>query len=456
MNEAWEATQLSTMKRQYDEAGFEALNVYSTTGDEKARQALLQKWSQDIDGIQSKSNSVNRQFGEYRNKVEPQWAQDFAGMEVKIQNRNIEAEMRANISDAVDKNDAPRAIEQIEMGVSKGIIAPGDGRELIVKAKHDAQLLAAERIAMSQPDELLGMVEGDKIKGYDELTPDDVYSVRHRALMEKDYREAKVKSDNSAAIEAERLVIDQIFIKPQDEFLANVPDALSLINNSKIMPVKDKEEQRKKINDRVDAIKAGKIDPVDEFDLVYYKNLSDRLATNSRTVPESEINGAVGKGTDRGITGGENGQQGNLIKLKRFLENNEADQRLYSEYTKALSTLKATKAFHQNRKRNDVLAAEAQILLNQWASTENRSPLDYQQFFDGIIDTVGLTSGGLWWSGQTEEQRRASVGMREFAISMGADLGEEMPRIVEGDTAAWKKLKSGTKYIDSKGNIAIK
>ena len=278
-----------------------------------------------------------------------------------------------------------------------------------------------------------------------------------------DAMEAKTIVNNKVAIEKELAEIDNIIILPQDEFLAAVPETLDRINKSTILPVKGengagKEGQRKKINDRVKAIVEDKTDPLYEFDPVYYKQLNDRISANPRIVSESEINNAAGKGTNKGITAGINGQQGALIKLKRFLEDSETDQRLYNEYSRSISTLKATKAFHQSTKRNDVLAQEAQVLLMKWAATDNRSPADYQQFYDGIIDVVGLTNKGLWLSGVAEEQRLASEGMKDFAMSMGMEdfSDEEIPTISKGDVTAYRKLKKGTKYKDYKGNISTK
>lgn len=162
MNEAWEATQLSTMKRRYDEAGFEALRTYSETGDEDARKVLLQKWSQDIDGIRSESNSVNRQFREYRNDVEPKWADNFAGAEALIQKRNILADGRANIQKYLEQGDILKVDEQAKILVDKNLISPAEGQELMRDAPNDAILAQANRMLTTNPNGALKILDNLK------------------------------------------------------------------------------------------------------------------------------------------------------------------------------------------------------------------------------------------------------------------------------------------------------
>jgi hypothetical protein len=251
---------------------------------------------------------------------------------------------------------------------------------------------------------------------------------------------AKVLKDD--AIEAELAEIDKMFILPQDEFLALVPETLDKINSSIILPVKGKngagkEGQRKKILDRVKAINEGKLDPVYEFDSDYYDNLSKRISNNPRSVSESEINLAAGRGKNRGITAGKDGQQGKLLSLKRFLQDDEAQGELYKTYSEKLTALKAAKIFHQNRKRNDVLASEARILLNNWAQGDIRTIQDYETFFDGLLESIGASNlepaTGFWFSFESGEQRIVSAQMRDFAISQGVDLTEETVAVKHPD-----------------------
>jgi hypothetical protein len=179
------------------------------------------------------------------------------------------------------------------------------------------------------------------------------------------------KVANDRAIEEELAYIDDRFILPDSEFLAQAPDLLKKINESDVLPVKGtngagKEGQRKKINDRIKAIKNGETDPLYEYDVDFYNALSARISKNPRDVSETEINNAAGRGKVGGITAGQDGQQGKLIKLKRFLQDDIANNRLFTLYSGAINTLQASKAFHQNKKKNAELAAEARILMNSW------------------------------------------------------------------------------------------
>ena len=271
------------------------------------------------------------------------------------------------------------------------------------------------------------------------------------ATTERNTIEAQMISNDKAAIEAELKYIDDKFILPQDEFLASVPDMLKRINESEILPVKGengagKEGQRKKIEDRIAAISEGKTDPVYEFDAEYFNQLSQRISNNPHGVSEAEINNAAGRGKNRGITAGENGQQGQLIKTKRFLQNDIANARLFSLYSDNINSLKQAKAFHQTKKKNDALAAEARTLLNAWATSESRTENDYRMFYDGLIDTIEMDglSKGWFWTHKNTEQKIQSERMESYVRSLGVGLGDEPTgnTYKKGDT----KIINGTTW----------
>ncbi len=259
--------------------------------------------------------------------------------------------------------------------------------------------------------------------------------------------EAKAIAGDRAAVEAELKAIDDVVILPAEEFLDAVPDTLDRINKSTILPVKGKngagkEGQRKKINDRVKAIREGKIDPIYEFDFEYYNQLSARIAENPRSVSEGEINRAAGRGKNRGITAGKDGQQGALIKLKRFLQG--VDPSVHRTYTVGISGLKSAKAFSKSKKLNNKLAAEAQILLDTWATEETRTREDYQDFYNGLIDTIAITGDGLVWKSRKAEAQIASENMAKFVEDfVGVDAVRAQPKqYKDGD----KRTVNGVVY----------
>ncbi len=245
----------------------------------------------------------------------------------------------------------------------------------------------------------------------------------------------KLEDDNE--LEAERKVIDDIFIKPQDEFLASASSILQQINTSIILTTKDKEEQRKKINDRINAIKSGDIDPVDKFDPQAYNNLSVRISRNSKSVKSSEIENAVGKGDDGGITVK---QKEVLFDLKKKYDGGDLiGNRLHSTYSGAISGLRISKAFGKNKVDNVKLAAEAQSVLDSWAlKNPDASESDYEDFFNRLVDTSNLSGWYTFFTRKTKEQR---VAIQENLQEMKKEIGGKK-RYKKGD----KRTINGKTY----------
>lgn len=233
------------------------------------------------------------------------------------------------------------------------------------------------------------------------------------------------KVNDQKAIEAELDKIDKIFILPQDEFLANVQTALADINSSEVLPVKGingagKEGQRKKINDRVNAIRAGKVDPITQFDAEHYKNLSQRIANNSSEVSTTEIGNSVGRGEVGGLTGA---QSEDLIRLKKLYDNADIlGTDTHKIYMGALVGMRTAKAFSKNKAENSQLAARAMVALNRWAvRNPDATESDYQAFMDNLIDNSNLTGWErLRIHGNLNEDRFA---IQENLNEIEAELG---------------------------------
>lgn len=239
---------------------------------------------------------------------------------------------------------------------------------------------------------------------------------------------AKTKVVDAEAIEAERQAIDGIFILPRGEFLDKAMDAIDLVNSSTILPVKDKEAQRAKINKRIDAISSGKIDPVTQFDPKTYDILSVRIARNSKAVNETDISGRVGLGERGGIT---TKQAEELTRLKKFYDGADVlGNSLHRTYTSAITGLKTAKRFSRNKTENIQFAAQARSVLDSWAvKNPDAKEEDYQAFFDRLIDNSRMNTWARGWFTRKAEEDRISI--RENI--------EEIQKELAGESLKWEK-----------------
>ncbi len=105
ISDARDKTELSTMRRQFDEMSFAAFNASALAADEEGRRVVTEQWSQDVKTIRSKSGTVNADFQSYLDNVQPEWAQNFARQEVKFRVEEIEAEKDANLASAYQNGD---------------------------------------------------------------------------------------------------------------------------------------------------------------------------------------------------------------------------------------------------------------------------------------------------------------------------------------------------------------
>lgn len=242
---------------------------------------------------------------------------------------------------------------------------------------------------------------------------------------------ATVKHNNDAAIEAEKQTLDDVFIQLQDEFLQSVTQAMDKINTSEILTVKDKEQQRAKINKRLDAIKAGKVDPVDEFDPEAYERLAIKISRNSKSVKSTDISGLVGNGDINGLT---IRQAEELTKLKKFYDGADViGNSLHSTYTAAMTGLKTAKAFSKNKVENTRLAAQARSALDSWAvKNPDATEEDYRNFFERLIDNSRMNTWGRGWFTRESEENRIAV--RENLAEIQQELTEGTRKFKKGDT----------------------
>jgi len=225
---------------------------------------------------------------------------------------------------AIGTNNKPAVDETIKIGLDNGLIRNEDHAEIIKRdayAKIDNQVKeqnqqAASNYLSSEMTRLAGG-SGSWKTSLDTLNNPETHKILQEqyGLSREDinkefgylktqasYKEAQEKKALDNQKESEKTQVDNIFIKPQEEFLNNVEGALSSINNSKVLTTDEKEEERKKITDRVDAIKQDKIDTVNQYDPVTYLSISAKVRDNPEQVKPSEIDNLVGRGLNGGIT----------------------------------------------------------------------------------------------------------------------------------------------------------
>jgi hypothetical protein len=150
VGERYDTAELSTMKRQLDETTFAAFNIYSTTGNEAARKALVDKWSADVDKIQSKSNRVNTAFQAHKNSVLPEWGNTFAKQELAIKNRQADDADKINIQSSLEKGDLGEASKIIVNRQRLNRISEADADQQIKELPNEAALVQAEKLIGDQ------------------------------------------------------------------------------------------------------------------------------------------------------------------------------------------------------------------------------------------------------------------------------------------------------------------
>lgn len=229
----------------------------------------------------------------------------------------------------------------------------------------------------------LPLEEGEKLIMSLKLPTDDKKEVLSDYKFEKDTETASLKAAKDKATEELKQSIDNIFILPQNEFLANVSETLNNINTSELFTVKDKEEQRKKINDRVEAIKDGKVDPVTQFDAETYNKWSIKITRNPELVKESDIRGLVGM--PDGVTVA---QAETLLSLKRkFTEGKSLNNDIHDMYSTVLTSLKTSNAYSKDKVKNAKLAGKSQILLDKFTEQNpEATEEEYEKFFNKLIE----------------------------------------------------------------------
>jgi hypothetical protein len=214
VQQRYDTAELSTMKRQLDEMTSATLDTYSQTGDEKARKALVEKWSQDSDAIQSKSQRVNYVFRLHKDNVIPQWADQFNKQELIIKDRTagyaalqnmnalIEAGDLAGAKKIIDENvklgttgfHPSQAVAYMEQAKAKTLLAQKDAEKQAVLAKNEHYYQQA--ISLDTPEKQMNFINSISATEIDET--------------DRNALKSRIGSDYNAKVVAEQSVYDNV------------------------------------------------------------------------------------------------------------------------------------------------------------------------------------------------------------------------------------------------------
>ena len=300
---------------------------------------------------------------------------------------------------ALEGNIDPQQLELMTAQVNKEIDAANDGREEI--AALDVifgQLSAIRDPKTGRFDPKEAMRQVTIMEG---LTEPQRNGLEARITSLKDIQDQET--------EEQKIEIDTASVAPQSEFLANYSDIIAGIDGSVLLTVKDKEEQRKKVNARFNDLKAGKVDPINTWDADAYTNLAIKIRRSPYSVKISDIRGKVGLGEKGGITAD---QSDVLTELWRtYTGADVVEKGRHAVYSSAINGMRTAKAFSLDKTENSIMAAEAMTLLDAWAiKQEDPTDVDYQNFFDRLTSTADLSWWDRFWVGNDKYEGRLAVG----------------------------------------------
>jgi hypothetical protein len=375
-------------------------NKMRNLGDENEIQKEFEEFKKRNALPKTQNKYLIDEHNKFINNAFPQY-QHHTLAEINQNNiRNAKAKFEIGSKQDLEAGRLNRYYQSIELQRKTGMMAPEQADYLTKYAEVDSAIQQANtKILSDKAGDGLTQLNNIDLKGLDEPHLKKIVEL-------KDLAQASSKLISEQAIEAERKVIDDIFIKPQSEFLTSIPSTLNMINTSSIMPVKDKEGQRKKINDRMEAISKGKVDPVTEFDPLAYNDLSIRISRNAASVSNEEISNAVGKGKKGGITVD---QKEILFGLKKKYDEGKTEAtELHKRYTGSINDLQTAKMFSSNKIENIRLAAETQNILDSWTEKHpDATADDYEKFYNRLIDTSNLSGWYTFFSRKSAESRKA-------------------------------------------------
>lgn len=278
--------------------------------------------------------------------------------------------------------------------------------------KEEAQLALNEMIAKGQEEYLKQAKEASLKTAYmlideglpiensqevikESLPPSEWDEAFRDLTYYEDTVKARQKVQKEEADEQSRAGIHEILQLPAQDFLSRATEARQFINDSDLT-AQEKQAELKKVNDRVSALMKGDFDPLDDYDPMEYRRLSDLVIQNPNRVKNSDITGAR-------LTWA---QKQYLLGLRAKYSTNDVDKVTHETYRSAIKSLMTKNMFASNDAENLKLGTRALIAFDQWAK-EPRTPDEYAKFYNSLTSTTANTN---WWQrlvrvGDTRELR---------------------------------------------------
>ena len=175
----------------------------------------------------------------------------------------------------------------VKKGIESGMIEEHEATEILFKTKHNAERRMAVSWAMNNPEQLLQFVKGDKIEGFELLTPGDVIDIRAIAVGQQRYNGQKVDT----AKENAKL---KIWKKALNRDLENMPQFVNSFSG--VLTVDEMQEELRKAYSIADLISQGKGNPyIVRQDEKAFAEMVYRLDTNPQSVRIQDLWSGVGK-----------------------------------------------------------------------------------------------------------------------------------------------------------------
>ena len=138
-----------------------------------------------INGREIKNGLAARGHRKYIATMTPKWDADVTAAKEAKTTDLAYASMFENEQQAIDTGNLFPALRSYKSNVSAGIMSAEEAAKRMNDTVHKAERRAAQSIALNDPDALLSAIKGDRIEGFNNLTPGDVVDMRQTALSQK-------------------------------------------------------------------------------------------------------------------------------------------------------------------------------------------------------------------------------------------------------------------------------
>jgi len=214
------------------------LNNLRMEDDVSKWDALITSHEQRVSALTPKNKSGARQYNTSIGRLTPIWAKGLSDLKAdKLEENMLGASIQKvnSLLDSATIDNMELVIQRVKTELEvRDRLSPSTTRATteIAKAKveHDVQLSIAKKAALRIPQTMLESIEGDKIPGFDKLTPDDILRIRNMANSAMVQAEMGIKKrDDEISMGLMGLLINKLDPeKPQLTFDAILNAGLSI------------------------------------------------------------------------------------------------------------------------------------------------------------------------------------------------------------------------------------